>query len=529
MSESISPLGSKKKTLHLRRICSWFSGDFTDMGQVVFSVIFFLYLTATAGLLIYGLNCYVMLALFAFKRRQAHAARVQMRRRVRGAVGRHDLPVVTTQIAIYNELNVAERVIRAACAMEYPKERHEIQVLDDSTDETADLVERVVAELVRDGYDAKVLHRKKRTGFKAGALQEGLTQARGDFIAVFDADFIPCMDYLLSTVPFFLEDKKLGFVQARWGHLNRRVSLLTRAQSIGIDGHFVVEQVARCWNKLFMNFNGTAGIWRRSAIREAGGWQWDTLTEDLDLSYRVQFAGWGTLYLPDLVVPAELPENVNAFRSQQFRWAKGSVQTLIKLFPSLLRARVPFFKKAQAVLHMGGYLVHPMMLALSVLALPILLLASHYEPPRFVYAVLSVPLCFSIVAPSTMYFVSQRTAYRDWIRRVLLMPALVVIGVGMALSNSRAVLEALIGKESAFIRTPKSGDKEVKQYKMKLPVISLLEVALGVYSGYTLARYFAAGKYLVSPFLAIYCAGFLYIGLLTIFHSFGFRALKQKA
>jgi hypothetical protein len=297
--------------------------------------------------------------------------------------------------------------------------------------------------------------------------------------------------------------------------------MLTRVQSIGIDGHFMVEQIARCWGGLFMNFNGTAGVWRRAAIDEAGGWQWDTLTEDLDLSYRVQFAGWKTVYLPDVVVPAELPEDVNAFRGQQFRWAKGSFQTVMKLFPSLMRAPVSLFKKVQALLHMSGYAVHPLMLTLSLLALPFLGATDRFKPGPVVFAVLALPLCFSIVAPSTMYIVGQRAAYRDWRRRIAFLPMLVIVGVGMALSNTRAIAEAIAGKQSAFVRTPKRGDREMKRYRIKLPWVAFAEILLGAYCLHTFWHYLLAGKYLVAPFLAIYAAGFLLIGLLTVSHALG--------
>ena len=482
-------------------------------------LVFALYLVATLGLLVYGLNCYVMLALFARRRHEALGARARMQEK---KIPPDSLPVVTTQIAVYNEINVVERIMRATCAMDYPAGKHEIQVLDDSTDETTALAERVAAELRDEGHDIQVLHRTDRVGFKAGALEDGLRQARGELLAVFDADFVPFPDYLMAMAPWFTQNAKLGFAQARWGHLNRRKSLLTRAQAIGIDGHFMVEQIARCWNNLYMNFNGTAGMWRRTAIEQAGGWQWDTLTEDLDLSYRVQFEGWETLYLPDVVVPAELPEDVNAFRGQQFRWAKGSFQTLLKHLPRLLKAPVSRFKKFQAVLHMGGYLVHPLMLALSLLAWPMLSLVSHVRSGTIFFAILALPIALSVVAPSTMYFVSQRTAHRDWVRRIVLLPFLIVVGVGLAISNTKAIIEAAVGRESEFVRTPKRGDREVKHYAIKLPWLAFAEVVLGLYCCYSLAEYAMAGKYAVLPFIAIYAAGFLFVGLLTVSHALGF-------
>ncbi|MCX7590132.1 MAG: glycosyltransferase [Kiritimatiellae bacterium] len=490
------------------------------MNSVLSVVILVLYLIPTLGLVAYGLNCYVMLVLFVRRRRQAVAARRAVLERV-GTL-RHDdprWPVVTTQIAVYNEVNVIERAMRAAANMIYPPDKHEIQVLDDSTDETREVVDRVAAELRSAGRDVKVVRRPNRHGFKAGALANGLRTARGDLIVVFDADFIPPADYLLSTVPFFLGDEKLGFLQVRWGHLNRNHSFLTRAQSVGIDSHFLIEQVARCWNGLFMNFNGTAGIWRKKAIEAAGGWHEDTLTEDLDLSYRTQFAGWHGLYLPDVVVPAELPCDVNAFRTQQFRWAKGSVQTLIKLMPQLLKSNAGVFKKIEAVLHIGGYIVHPMMLALALLSLPSLAVASAVRASGLIFAVLSVPICLSVVGPTCLCVASQKVAYRDWWRRVALMPLVLVVGVGLALSNSRAVVEALLGRKTEFVRTPKLGDRPVKRYRVRFSWVAVLEVFLGLYSGWAMTRYGLAGKFVVIPFLAIYAAGFLYMGLMTLFEA----------
>lgn len=483
-----------------------------------------IYFIASFGLFLYGLNCYVMVALFQWRRRGERASLQSVRERVGDLMQRADAPRITTQIACYNEFNVAERCIRSVTAMRYPAGRHEVQVVDDSTDETRELVDRVAAELRSAGHDIKVVRREHRQGYKAGALDHALRQASGEFIAVFDADFVPPEDYLLRTVPFFIADPRVGMVQARWGHLNRGYSLLTTAQSVGIDGHFVIEQSARNRNGLFMNFNGTAGLWRRQAIEDGGGWAWDTLTEDMDLSYRVQLAGWKTTYVPDVVVPAEIPEDVRAFKSQQFRWAKGSIQTARKVLPVLLRSNASVFKKVQAIFHLTHYMVHPMMLSLAVLALPVLLLNGDLRIAPGVFAALSVALSFSMFAPSLLYIVSQQAVYADWKRRVLFLPLLIVIGVGIALSNSRGVMEALLGHESGFVRTPKKGDKEVKRYTVPVPVLAYAEIALGLYCAASLAVYMLAGRLAVSPFMAIYAAGFLYIGSLTIAHTRGARA-----
>jgi cellulose synthase/poly-beta-1,6-N-acetylglucosamine synthase-like glycosyltransferase len=482
-------------------------------------ILLVIYCLAALGVLVYGLNCYVMIALFHRVRGRASARRQPVSPGNGGIAQRPDLPSVITQIPVYNEMNVVERAMRAACGMCYPRDRHLVQVLDDSTDGTRALIDRVAADLKGTGARIQVIRRADRVGFKAGALAEGMRCARGDLLAVFDADFVPPRDFLYRTVGFFLADPALGLVQTRWGHLNRCRSLLTRAQAIGIDGHFMVEQAARNWNGLFMNFNGTAGLWRREAIEAGGGWQWDTLTEDMDLSYRTQLAGWQTVYLPDIVVPAEIPEDMRAFKSQQFRWAKGSIQTALKLMPAILSAPVPRFKKLQAFFHMTHYMVHPLMLVLATLALPVLL-TLQVSLSTEIFVIFGVILCFSLIAPNALYLVSQQAAYRDWKRRIWGIPALAVIGVGIAVSNTRAVSEALLGVESDFIRTPKRGERSLKAYgKRNFPWIALVEMVLGCYCLVSFSVYLSAGKYLVGPFLAVYAAGFLYTGLLTAIQS----------
>jgi len=477
-----------------------------------------IYTAAAVALLLYGINCYVLLALFLRRQEAAARDRARVRERVGDVAARADAPFVTTQIPIFNEVNVAERVIEAACRMHYAPGRHQVQVLDDSTDETRALVERVVGRLRAQGRDIEVVHRSDRMHFKAGALANGLRTARGELIAILDADFVPPADFLQRAVPFFFARAEIGLVQCRWGHLNRERSPLTRAQAMGIDGHFMVEQSARAWNGLVLNFNGTAGIWRRSAIAAAGGWQGDTLTEDLDLSYRARLAGWQATYLPDVVVPAELPEDINAFKSQQFRWAKGSMQTAIKLLPRLLASDLPIFTKVQAVLHLTHYAVHPLMLTLAVLSLPVLL-ALQATLPAGAFVALGVLLVAAMVAPNAMYVVSQRAAYPDWRRRVLWLPVLSAIGVGTAISNSRAVCEAVAARPSEFVRTPKRGERAGKDYRIRRPVVAIAEIAMGAYCAVALAVYIGAAKYLVGPFLAVYAIGFTGVGLLSLRHA----------
>lgn len=480
--------------------------------SILQDLILIFYAFCAVGLFIYGVNCYVMVLLFlrTHRRERLRWHRVMLRGK------RHFecealLPHVTTQIPLYNEANVSERIIRAVAAMDYPRSKHEIQVLDDSTDETCQWVDETVADLVKQGYDVSVLKRVKRTGFKAGALREGLAVCRGEFVAIFDADFVPPSDYLKKMVPALLSDDKLGFVQARWGHLNASHSLLTRSQTLGIDGHFMIEQCARAYNRLFLNFNGTAGLWRKQAIIEAGNWQDDTLTEDMDLSYRCQLAGWHATYVPDVVVPAELPETYAAFKNQQFRWAKGSIQTALKTLPSVMRSRFSMLAKVQAFLHLTHYAIHPMMAFMALLALPVLLTVEVSLPP-FLLVLMGIGIVAAMCGPSTMYWVSQIVQGRESTKRLFFLPALMCVGVGIALSNTRAVFEAIAGVRSAFIRTPKSGSGKVK-YHATVGLLPVLEVMLGCYCAYSLHVYLAAGKYLVGPFLLIYALGFLFIGV----------------
>jgi len=445
-------------------------------------------------------------------------ATIQMRHQIDAAQSIFNdidrLPHVTTQIPLYNEANVAERVIRAVAAIDYPAAKHEIQILDDSTDETRVIVDTVAESIRSAGKDIQVVRRNNRTGFKAGALAEGLKVCKGELIAIFDSDFIPKKNYLRQMIPSLLNDEKMAFVQARWGHLNDTHSVLTQAQSIGIDGHFMIEQSARATNGFFMNFNGTAGVWRKSAIEDAGGWQADTLTEDMDLSYRCQLEGWRAGFLSDVVVPAELPQTYTAFKSQQFRWAKGSIQTAMKLFPQVLRSNVDAMAKIQAFLHLTHYSIHPIMVLLSLLTLPVLLTLSVNVPWPLMLVFMGCILV-AICGPSSLYITSQIAAKRG-LKKLFYLPVLMCIGVGIALSNTRAVIEALLKIKSGFVRTPKSGDASNKQfhaYRVKTPVLPLFEILLGCYCLISLLFYLHAKHYMVGPFLLIYTCGFLLVGI----------------
>lgn len=479
-------------------------------------LIIIVYFIASLFLFSYGMNCYVMVWLYlrTFRKGSAINAAIEHDQKAIWE-SPETLPKVTTQIPLYNELNVAERVMRAAAGMDYPPGRHEVQVLDDSNDETSQHIDKIAELLRAEGADISIIRRDNRTGYKAGALEAGTQQAKGDLLAVFDSDFVPQQDFLKRMIPFFVNDPGVGLVQARWGHINRDQSLFTRTQSLGIDGHFIVEQSARAFSGLYMNFNGTAGIWRKQAIVDAGGWQHDTLTEDLDLSYRAQLAGWKATFVPDVVVPAELPETVAAFKSQQFRWAKGSIQTAIKLFPALMKSDLSIFQKVQAYFHLTHYSIHPFMVLLAILGLPVILAAESKITTGLFLGIGSL-MSLATFAPSTLYWFSQKQAGIHWAKRLVGIPILMFTGIGIAISNTRAVIEALIGIESGFIRTPKSGDKALKNYTVKMPILPILEILLSAYCWYSVAQFFPMNKWFVAPFLIIYAIGFGYIGLLGL-------------
>lgn len=429
------------------------------------------------------------------------------------------LPVVTTQIPLYNEINVAERVIRAVAAIEYPQALHEIQILDDSDDETCALVDQVATELREAGYMISVFRRDDRVGYKAGALEAGMAVCNGEYIAIFDSDFIPPKDFLIRTLPHLWEDERCGLVQARWDHINQEKSWLTRAQAMGVDGHFVVEQTARNQNGLFMNFCGTAGVWRRTAIEESGGWQHDTITEDLDLSYRAQLGGWKFRYLPDLLVPAELPETYSAFKSQQYRWAKGSIQTARKTLPRLWRAPIPFVQKIEGTVHLTQYGLHFLMAILALLLLPLVLNfqdgLAHYRSDFFFWLLLPVA-----VGPSVGYIICQYCIHPEsWKSRVVRLPFLLLVGFGICLSNANAVLQGAFGNDNTFVRTPKSGEKLLKEYLVKRTWVPQLEVFLSLYCAVTIAALVYMEQYALIPFVAIYALGFGLIGVNSLSES----------
>ncbi len=439
------------------------------------------------------------------------------------------LPVVTVQLPIYNEMYVVERLISSVCNIDYPKEVLEVQVLDDSTDQTQEISRKIVDSFRAQGFHIHYLHRENRKGFKAGALEEGLKSAKGELIAVFDADFIPPKDFLRKTVDFF-SDPKIGMVQVRWGHVNLDYSTLTRAQSILLDGHFVIEQASRYFGGRFFNFNGTAGVLRRECIESAGGWQHDTLTEDLDLSYRAQLKGWRFVYLKDFVANAELPVDMNAFKLQQHRWTKGAIQTAKKLLPQILKSKdLPIQIKIEAAFHLLGNFSYVLLLLLLFLMLPISYIWRSIGWEKIVLLNLFA-ISTGTISVIRFYIITLKEVYgKNWVRYAKYIPLSIALGTGIALNNSRAVFEALFSKNSEFKRTPKfavttSKDNwRTKSYTTSKEITTLIELAIGLLFMFQTFYAIFMGYLGWIPFLLIIQLGFLYTSILSIFH--GWRRL----
>jgi cellulose synthase/poly-beta-1,6-N-acetylglucosamine synthase-like glycosyltransferase len=434
------------------------------------------------------------------------------------------LPRVTVQLPIYNEMYVVNRLIGAVCALDYPRDLLEIQVLDDSTDETTDIAHACVDRWREQGVDVSYVHRTNRRGFKAGALENGLALAKGEFVAVFDADFVPDADFLRRTIHFFT-DPKVGMVQVRWEHLNRGYSALTQAQGILLDAHFVIEHSARNRSGAFFNFNGTAGVWRREAIQSAGGWQHDTLTEDLDLSYRAQLRGWDFVFLPQVTAPAEIPVEMNAFKSQQHRWAKGSIQTALKLLPTIWRRPdLPWHVKREAFFHLTANFAYLLMIPLAVLMpVSVMVRVGHgwYE-----VMLLDIPFFAAATASvCSFYFASQREIGMTLWQRLKYMPFIMALGIGLSVNNARAVVEALLGHQSGFTRTPKFGVERPgdavprKRYRAAATFQPLVELGLAAYMTYGILFVIDTGVYYSLPFLFLFQAGFAYVGLMSVFEA----------
>lgn len=468
-----------------------------------------LYALVVILLAVYGFNTLLLTLLSSRSRKGTHEADQAQPK---------EWPYLTVQLPVYNERYVARRLIDAVVKLDYPGDRLQIQVLDDSDDNTRQIIAETVAVYQDEGLDIKHIRRPDRVGFKSGALANGLREACGEFIAIFDADFIPEAGYLKACVPSLMEDTGVGCVQARWGHINRDTSWLTRAQATGIDGHFQIEQAARSSQRFFLNFNGTAGIWRRSCIDDAGGWSSDTLTEDLDLSYRAQLKGWRILYLPQVEVPGELPVHISAFKRQQFRWAKGSIQTARKLLPDLWRSTQPLHIKLEGTIHLTHYMVHFLILLNLLLTLPVL-----YFNSRFFWAVHIFTT--AAIGPLLMYWISMRRGGQSIRGSLTHLAVLLFMGMGLSVNNTRAVIEAGIGVKTSFLRTPKfniTGGQDAqgkRDYLLPRDTNTWLEVGFSFYALLLLLYVITTGAFGLALWLVLYAGGFLYIVYLGVTQS----------
>jgi cellulose synthase/poly-beta-1,6-N-acetylglucosamine synthase-like glycosyltransferase len=430
-------------------------------------------------------------------------------------------PKVTIQLPIFNERYVVDRLVEAISRLDYPSSLLEVQVLDDSTDETQEVARACVERYSALGLQLHYLHRTNREGYKAGALADGLKSATGEFVAIFDADFQPSPDFLRLTLPYF-SDPNLAMVQTRWTYLNRDYSALTEVESILLDGHFVIEHGARARSGRFFNFNGTAGVWRRKAIDDSGGWQHDTLTEDTDLSYRAQLRGWRFLYLQDIECPSELPVEMNAFKAQQARWAKGLMQTAKKILPRVLRADLPIGIKLEAFFHLTANISYPLMVLLSTLLLPAMIVRFYQGWVQML--LIDLPLFLaSSCSISGFYLTAQRALYpKSWTRKIVYLPFVMAVGIGLSVRNAKAVLEALFGVHSEFARTPKyriegqAGTWQRKSYRNRAGWMPFVEVALGLYFAATVYYSIQNESYFTAPFLLLFVWGYLYTGLMSL-------------
>src|SRR5689334_9076116 len=499
-----------------------FKGLYSPNGfDLALLIPYFIVMVILAG---YGMHRYALVYMYYRNRKN----------RTTEAPGKFaELPRVTIQLPIYNEQFVVDRLVESICKIDYPKDKLDIQVLDDSTDDTVKVAQAVVERYAALGHPITYIHRTNREGFKAGALQNGLKTARGEFVAIFDADFVPPEDWLMRVVHHFT-DPKIGMVQTRWTHLNRNYSFLTEVEAILLDGHFVLEHGGRSRSQVFFNFNGTASMWRRQAIADAGGWEHDTLTEDTDLSYRAQLKGWKFKYLQDVECPAELPIEMTAFKTQQARWAKGLIQTGKKILPRVLKSDAPWHTKLEAWYHLTANISYPLMIILSVLLLPAMVIRFYQGWFQMLYIDLPLFLA-STFSISSFYLVSQRELFpKSWPRALLYLPFLMALGIGLTITNTRAVLEALIGKKSAFARTPKyrvesKADRiNAAKYRRRLGWVPWVELLIGSYFALTVYYAIANENYITVPFLVLFVLGYWYTGLMSLLQG-RFSGLSMSA
>jgi len=431
---------------------------------------------------------------------------------------------VTIQLPLYNELYVVERLINAVCQFDYPKDKLQIQVLDDSTDETVEKVAEIVARKRDEGFDITQVRRDNRVGFKAGALKEGLKTATGEFVAIFDADFVPRTDFLKSTLKYFSNDD-VGLIQTRWEHLNEDHSVLTKIQALALDGHFVIEQTVRNLAGFFITFNGTGGIWRKSCIMDAGNWEADTLTEDLDLSYRAQLKGWKFVFLRDITSPAELPSEMNALKAQQFRWTKGAVETAKKMLPKVWASDLPFGIKLQCTFQLTSNIVFPFILLAGILNVPLIFIKNSGPYDNFFNFMAIFVLAF--ISSFLMYLHGQRDIHTDWRKKIALFPLFMAGSMGMAVNNTRAVIEGLTNQKSEFVRTPKflasenngTANKDIYLKKTKVDRSAFVELILAIYCfiGVIASIYFL--EIAAFPFHFMFFFGFACVAFLSFKHT----------
>jgi len=477
-------------------------------------VLLLAYFLSLCVLFAFGLHGLVMIYYYHKTQRVRHEPAIDL----------EHVPVVTIQLPVFNEMYVVDRLVKAVCDIDYPKDQLEIQLLDDSTDETVEVSRKLVAEYSAMGFDIKHIHRVDRTGFKAGALKEGLDKARGEYVAIFDADFVPKPDFLKKTLPYFHDDK-IGMVQTRWEHLNEEYSFLTRAQALALDGHFVIEQQVRHKAGFFINFNGTAGLWRKSTIIDAGNWHSDTLAEDLDLSYRAQLRGWRFVFLNDVTSPAELPADINSLKTQQFRWTKGAVETAKKLLPKVWASSLSLKVKLECTVHLTSNIVFPFILLVAFLNVPLVIIKNEVAGYDKVFSFMSIFVLASI-STFLFYLYAQRAIHLDWRRRLLLFPVFMAGSMGFAVNNSRAVMEAVIGKKSEFKRTPKyrivetDDDWKKKKYvQKKIGWAVVVELLLASYFVFGIAMSISYLEIAAIPFQLMFLFGFGTVGMLSLRHA----------
>jgi cellulose synthase/poly-beta-1,6-N-acetylglucosamine synthase-like glycosyltransferase len=481
------------------------------------SVIVLAYFAVLAMLSVYGLHRYLILFLY-----HRHYKWKPRRPAVVAPPGA-ELPSVTVQIPLYNEMYVARRVIEAAVRMRYPRGKLRVQILDDSTDATTEIAKDTAAELRKQGFAVEVLHREDRDGYKAGALKAGLERVESELVAIFDADFVPPADFLEKTVPQFF-DPKVGMVQTRWGYINRDYSLLTRVQALLLDGHFMLEHTARCYSGRFFNFNGTGGLFRRSAILDAGGWEGDTLTEDLDLSYRAQLRGWRFVFLPDVEVPSELPVDIFGFKNQQHRWTKGSVQVGRKLLPRIWKSDAPVRVKLEATFHLSANLSYPLLVLLSIM-MPFVVVVRARALTRGPFAIEAVVFGLTTASVFVFYAVAQRELGRNWKVRMRDLPFILAIGVGMCINNAGAVIEALAGHKTPFVRTAKYRIESFrdlwkgKLYRSARKPSLFVELVLATYMVTGFAAIAWKEEWAALPYLGLFVVGYVYVFGLSVAHT----------